>query len=140
MMLSSTSLGTFSKPVVVQDGIVDLLDGADVNGFGCVLTLNSLSTGKDVFYEFMESHVRPRYRTALTFCPKIELHSMGSKHFSCQTISYGIHHLLCCQGANPQQSIAEPHSHPCPRSGGQLSLLWPHLAFKKAASQEMRFI
>lgn len=38
MMLSSTSLGTFSKPVVVQDGIVDLLDGADVNGFGCADT------------------------------------------------------------------------------------------------------
>lgn len=47
MMLTSTSLGTFSKPQVVQDGIVDFLNGADVNGFGCVLMLNPLSTGKD---------------------------------------------------------------------------------------------
>lgn len=139
-MLSSTSLGTFSKPQVVQDGIVDLLNGADVNGFGCVLMLNALSTGKDDFCEIMESHARPHYRTALAFCPRIELHNMSSNHFSCQTIFYGIHHLLCCQGANPQQSIAEPHSYRCPRSGGQLSLLWPHLTFKKAASQEMRFI
>lgn len=61
MMLSSTSLGTFSEPQVVQNGVVDLLGGVDVYGFGCVLVLNPLSIGKDVFCEIMESHARPHY-------------------------------------------------------------------------------